>query len=1123
VNDLLGISPETLACPLTVAAVVALTLLALAAWRTPHLWRIGLRNVPRRWLRTVLIVFGLMLATMFVAAALAVDDTITQAVKTVAVFNLGRIDEQVVGGNGPLGQSLGLYTSEESRDVRRALAGDPRVSGIAPALVVPGILVADETARQVRGGVTAMALDTAAAGPLGDLRDQRGAAVSAGALRPGTADLNAATARLLNAGPGDTIYLYSALLPGKRYAFRVDAIVTGGPLGDSPSLLVSLPVLQRIVGAPDQINRIYVANAGDGLTGIGYSYAISGEIDRAVGASGLYSQNVKRDGVQFSLQAQEIFGRILAIFTLFALAIGLLLIFLIFVLLAAERRSELGMARAIGMRRGHVVRMLLFEGSLYDAVAAVLGMAAGFGLGLAIVGLIGPTLQQLGFPLSLTLSPASVAFALCLGFVFTLATIALAAWSVSRMTVSAALRDLPEPPAPQPSAARLVRNALAVTVHIARAPGAMLAAWWPLATVTFTSGLVPLVVGAALLRSAIPSLDQLAFSLGFSCALVGSVLLVRWVLLAAVAGMAVRVMPSIALAITARARRVADRATALLVGGGLALYWSLPFDAASLVGFPRFSGGIGVIFVAGVMMVFGAVWALAPNLDLVLAPLRWLIGRVGMLAHVVRVALVYPAQQRFRTGIGLTLFSLVCFTMVVMACIAASTTASYDNLPQLAAGYDIAGQPLFSPVASVTGVMRSLRASDPAAANGIAAASSATPLPLALLQPSAPQAAWRFYPVSQVDGSFLDGVGLPLVARAAGFESDVSVWQAVRTYPGDVVIDIGALSRQDAATLGVAPPPAVSLQQFLGPPIASGLPGLSSLEAEAVGASDSEMPCGQTASLAQLSTACGALPELASIAGNPFRLRDYTLRLQGVTQAPGTMRATTLWATDLRGGGVTKLTVIGLVDSLAGKRVGLFGSPATFAPIERALPPFGNEFYYFAARPHTDVHATSLALGSALLDHGFETTDLQEVLLNVNGPRVFISRIIVGLVGLTLLVGMAALAVTGSRAVVERRQQIGMLRALGFKRLHVQAIFLIESLLVGVVGTAIGLVLGLLLCRNIFAVDFFERYQTGLALVVPWHELAAICGAALLAAALAAALPAWQAGRVAPADALRYE
>jgi putative ABC transport system permease protein len=252
-------------------------------------------------------------------------------------------------------------------------------------------------------------------------------------------------------------------------------------------------------------------------------------------------------------------------------------------------------------------------------------------------------------------------------------------------------------------------------------------------------------------------------------------------------------------------------------------------------------------------------------------------------------------------------------------------------------------------------------------------------------------------------------------------------------------------------------------------------------------------------------------------------LQEVRLRLRGIALGPGVIQPTTIWVADARGGPAVKLTIVGIVENLRGRRYGLFGARATFAPAEQGLPPFGNDYFYFTVKPGVDAHTAARAVGSALLDYGFETTVLQDVLLDVNGPRVFISRVLVGLVGLTLLVGMAALAVTGTRAVVERRQQIGMLRALGYHRTHVQAIFLIESLLVGAVGTAIGLALGVVLCQNIFAVNFFEQFGTGLALTVPWSELAVICAAAVAVSLLAALLPAWQAGRVSPADALRYE
>jgi putative ABC transport system permease protein len=230
-----------------------------------------------------------------------------------------------------------------------------------------------------------------------------------------------------------------------------------------------------------------------------------------------------------------------------------------------------------------------------------------------------------------------------------------------------------------------------------------------------------------------------------------------------------------------------------------------------------------------------------------------------------------------------------------------------------------------------------------------------------------------------------------------------------------------------------------------------------------------------------------------------------------------------LWIGDLRGGPVEPLQVIGLVADPAGLQHGLFGSPATFAPIEAGQPPFGREYFYFALRPRADPHAVAYAIGSALLSRGFETTVIQDILIDIEGPRIFISQVLLGLVGITLLVSIAALMVIGSSAVVERRQQIGMLRALGFRRRHVEGLFAIEALLIGCLGTGLGLVLGLLLCRNAFAVGIFDPFQRGLKLIVPYTELTVICGAAILAALVAAVVPARQAGKVAPADALRYE
>ncbi len=154
---------------------------------------------------------------------------------------------------------------------------------------------------------------------------------------------------------------------------------------------------------------------------------------------------VKEQGVLASQNAEDIFSRIFALFTLFALAIGLLLIFLIFVLLAAERRSEMGMARAIGVQRRHLILMFLFEGTVYDLLSSFVGLLVGLLAGVALVALLGPLLQSFNFPLKFTFEPHSLIIAYCLGVIFTFCSVAISSWLVSRMTVVEAMRDLPEP------------------------------------------------------------------------------------------------------------------------------------------------------------------------------------------------------------------------------------------------------------------------------------------------------------------------------------------------------------------------------------------------------------------------------------------------------------------------------------------------------------------------------------------------------------------------------------------------------------------------------------------------------------------------------------------------------
>jgi putative ABC transport system permease protein len=122
---------------------------------------------------------------------------------------------------------------------------------------------------------------------------------------------------------------------------------------------------------------------------------------------------------------------------------------------------------------------------------------------------------------------------------------------------------------------------------------------------------------------------------------------------------------------------------------------------------------------------------------------------------------------------------------------------------------------------------------------------------------------------------------------------------------------------------------------------------------------------------------------------------------------------------------------------------------------------------------------------------------------------------------LGLLVGIAALGVISMRAVIERRQQVGMLRAMGYQKGMVAVSFMVESSFVSITGLLIGAFTGIVLGDNIvFA--FFPQIDRSVV-ATPWLPITMMVLAAYLFSLLTTILPAWQASRIYPAEALRYE
>jgi putative ABC transport system permease protein len=148
---------------------------------------------------------------------------------------------------------------------------------------------------------------------------------------------------------------------------------------------------------------------------------------------------------------------------------------------------------------------------------------------------------------------------------------------------------------------------------------------------------------------------------------------------------------------------------------------------------------------------------------------------------------------------------------------------------------------------------------------------------------------------------------------------------------------------------------------------------------------------------------------------------------------------------------------------------------------------------------------------------------IEHVMRDAVRSSLTFNRLIEGFMALGLIVGVAALGVISARAVVERRQQIGVMRAIGFRQRMVQASFLLESSFVALTAIVVGTALGLLLADNIIRDSRRQPSWHDLTLQVPWASLAIIFAAVLAVALLATLAPARRASRIRPAEALRYE
>ena len=154
-------------------------------------------------------------------------------------------------------------------------------------------------------------------------------------------------------------------------------------------------------------------------------------------------------------------------------------------------------------------------------------------------------------------------------------------------------------------------------------------------------------------------------------------------------------------------------------------------------------------------------------------------------------------------------------------------------------------------------------------------------------------------------------------------------------------------------------------------------------------------------------------------------------------------------------------------------------------------------------------------------DTNFQVLTASQILEQINQVLGVMQIVLVGIAAISLVVGAIGIMNSMYTSVLERTKDIGIMKAIGARNSDILEIFLIESGLIGLVGGIFGTILGSIMALIIGNIS----KNAGFLLIVKLEPFVLLFGLlfAFIIGMLSGILPAYQASKLKPVDALRYE
>ncbi len=986
-----------------IVVIAVFIIVGILALRNSSLRKMAARNLGRRKGNTAIVIIGLLVGTAIITSSFVMGDTMGFVFKNAINEQLGEIDELVhtPGGNQSSNETgLFSYFNQSYYDDladARGLGQLPSVDGLLPIVfeTVPVFNPANQLSEPM-GNL--FGVDPQASQELDTLRDLAGNIVDEEEVfsHPGDIIINKRLAESIEAEEGSFVWLYyytykfNASHPQwpdviiETEVLHVSVIVKNEGKANflyGNNLYMNIGLAQQLLGREGQINLIAVSNEGNVETGVELTDSAVAEIESVLqsnGASLLEVEAIKKDNIEATEAASEMMSEVFWLMGSFSIIAGIILVINIFVMLAEERKPEMGISRAIGMKKSHLIQAYIFEGSAYSLIASFLGTFVGLALAYVMITAFGSIFGEAGFQMPFHFEIDSLIMGFSVGVFITFLTVLSASWVISRLNIVRAIRSIPDPIRTKPSLKFLALGVFLVFVGFILLQASLQSRSAGL----FLAGPCLLFLGAAIIGT-LAGRPRISYS-------AGSIAVLLWIL--------------------------------------------LPHNLLETL---EMESGMEMFVISGMFLVLAAILLLMVNSSALLRVLTKLMSGRKKTLPVLRVALSYPMKKKFRTGLTLGMFSLIIFTVTVIAMISSFQANSVEStFKQEAGGYDIIGVPTLAPDFDLSQNISTLST----LADQFDEISSFNSARASMYAKEDGPNASVMTNLYGADDSFFEDNDFTFKSIMNGYNSPDDVWAAVRSNSSLVVVD-----------------GSVSTEMMYGPEVIGGL----------------RVRAGE-----QVVVKTVAGPEEKTVIG----ILDQTFFFSGIITSESTVN-------DHFGFRWPALYFLTVSDSSTSD------SKALARDLEKEFTMYGMQTIVIR-----DVIQTFLNIASSLMN-------LFQVYL-----------------GLGLVVGIAGLGIITVRSVVERTNEIGVMRAIGYKRKMIRNTFIMEISFISILGISVGVLLGVGLSYYIYG-DFFGDAGTFFEFLdfIPFTNILLITAIAFGFTLLATVSSAFRAARIIPAEALRFK